>query len=102
MISAKINVSKILKDHLFKGEKGTYLDITLIENKEGTDQYGNDYFVVQDLGKEARERGEKGPILGNAKIRGAKQAAQAPAPQHAKPAPNPQHAYDPSDEDVPF
>jgi hypothetical protein len=79
MISAKINVSKILKEHLFKGEKGTYLDITLIENKEGTDQYGNDYFVVQDLGKEAREKGEKGPILGNAKVRGAKAPAN-PAP----------------------
>ena len=58
MIRAKINVSKILKDKLFKGEKGTYLDITLMENKDGTDQYGNDYMVVQDLGKEARERGD--------------------------------------------
>lgn len=97
MISAKINVSKILKDHLFKGEKGTYLDITLIPNKEGTDQYGNDYFVVQDLGKEAREKGEKGPILGNAKTRGAKQTT---APKTAaKPAPSAQENLD---EDVPF
>ena len=94
MISAKINVSKILKEHLFKGEKGTYLDITLIPNKEGTDQYGNDYFVVQDLGKEARESGQKGPILGNAKTRGAKPSAPKPAPA-AKP------AVDDSD-DVPF
>lgn len=98
MISAKLDVTKILKEHLFKGEKGTYLDITLIENKNGTDQYGNDYMVVQDIGKAAREAGHKGPILGNAKIREAKPAApKAPAPQHAKPAP----AAD-LDEDVPF
>lgn len=95
MISAKLNVSKILKDHLFKGEKGTYLDITLIENKEGTDQYGNDYFVVQDLGKEAREKGEKGPILGNAKIRG-----KQPAAAQSKSAPAAQKPVD--DSDVPF
>ena len=94
MISAKLNVSKILKEHLFKGEKGTYLDITLIENKEGTDQYGNDYFVVQDLGKEAREKGEKGPILGNAKIRGAKPAS---APKAAAPAPSAKPAVDPDE-----
>lgn len=86
IISAKLNVSKILKDRMFKGEKGTYLDITLLENKDGTDQYGNDFMIVQDLGKEARERGEKGPVLGNAKIRGGKPTA--PAPKHAKPAEN--------------
>jgi len=64
MIRAKINVSKIDKSKLFKGEKGTYLDIALIETPDG--QYG-DYVVVQDLGQEARQAGKKGPILGNAK-----------------------------------
>jgi hypothetical protein len=83
IISAKLNVSKILKDRMFKGEKGTYLDITLLENKDGTDQYGNDFMIVQDLGKEAREKGEKGPVLGNAKIRGGKPSA-ATAPKAAK------------------
>lgn len=87
IISAKINVSKILKDRMFKGEKGTYLDITLLENRDGTDQYGNDFMIVQDLGKDARDKGEKGPVLGNAKIRGGKPAA-APAPKSAKPAEN--------------
>lgn len=83
-IRVKIDVSKILKEHLFKGEKGTYLDITLLENRNGPDQYGNHYMVVQDLGKEARERGEKGPILGNGKEFGAKaQAAPKAAPKAA-------------------
>jgi hypothetical protein len=84
IISVKINTAKIDKTKLFKGEKGTYLDITLLENKDGTDQYGNDFMVVQDIGKDARDKGEKGAILGNAKIRGGKPAA-APKPA-AKPA----------------
>jgi hypothetical protein len=87
IISAKIDVSKIDKTKLFKGEKGTYLDITLLENRGGPDQYGNDFMVVQDLGKAARDKGEKGAILGNAKIRGGKPAA--PPPQRAKPDDNP-------------
>ena len=70
MIRVKIDVTKIDKTKLFKGAKGTYLYLTLIENRNGPDQYGNDFMVVQDLGKEARERGEKGPILGNGKMIG--------------------------------
>lgn len=85
IISAKIDVTKILKDKLFKGEKGTYLDITLLKNRDGPDQYGNDYMVVQDLGKEARDKGEKGPILGNAKIRGVRTDAAPQARTTQKP-----------------
>ena len=65
MQKLKINVNLIDKAHLFKGAKGTYLDVTLMENKDGADQYGNDGFIVQDIGKEAREAGQKGPIIGN-------------------------------------
>jgi hypothetical protein len=65
MIRIKIDVKKISKQAMFVGTKGTYLDLTLMDNREGTDEYGNDGFVVQDIGKERREAGEKGPILGN-------------------------------------
>jgi len=66
MIVCKIDVKKIDKAHLFTGAKGVYLDIALIANKDGgTDQYGNDGFISQGLSKEARARGEKGPIIGN-------------------------------------
>jgi len=61
----KIDVSKIDKTALYKGSKGTYLDVTLMDNRDGVDQYGNDGFIVQDIGKERREAGEKGAILGN-------------------------------------
>lgn len=67
MITGKIDVMKIRKDKLYAGAKGKYLDITLIPTP--TSEYGDDYMIVQDLGKEARQSGEKGPILGNARIR---------------------------------
>jgi hypothetical protein len=85
IIRAKIDVAKIPKSAIFVGAKGKYIDITLLENRDGPDAYGNDFMVVLDLGKEARQRGEKGPILGNAKKVG--NQAQAPAPaQHSAPA----------------
>ena len=68
MIKVKIDVTKILKEHLFAGAKGTYLDATLLDNRDGEDQYGNHYIVVQEISKDARDAGERGPILGNARI----------------------------------
>lgn len=63
---AKIDVTKILKEHLFQGKNGAkYLDIAIHDNRDGKDQYGNDGFITQSVSKEARERGEKGPIIGN-------------------------------------
>jgi len=65
MITAKIDVTKIEKARLYKGEKGTYLDIVLIETPNN--EYGNDYMIVQSVTKEEKEAGVKGAILGNAK-----------------------------------
>ena len=92
MIKLNLNVEKIDKSALFKGTKGTYLDLTMFENRDGTDQYGNDGFVVQDIGKERRLAGEKGPILGNFK-----NMDQAPAPQSD---PDPGEAYKKANEDM--
>lgn len=64
MITGKIDVTKIDKAKLFKGEKGTYLDIVLIETPDN--QYG-DYMIVQGVSKEERKAGKKGAILGNGK-----------------------------------
>jgi hypothetical protein len=66
ILRLKIDVTKIDKARLFKGEKGTYLDCTLLYN-EATDQYGNNGMITQDVSKEDREAGNKGAILGNAK-----------------------------------
>lgn len=68
MIKISINVGKILKEYLYEGKSGKYLNLVLFENRDGPDQYGNSHVVKQDLGKEAREKGIKGPVLGNAKF----------------------------------
>lgn len=76
IIKQKINLKNIDKTALFKSaETGNiYLDCTLLLNDE-PDQYGNHGMIVQDIGKERREAGEKGTILGNVKIFEQKSAA---------------------------
>jgi hypothetical protein len=68
MITIKIDVTKIDKALLYKGTKGTYLDVVLFETPD--DKFGNDYRVVQGVTKEARAAGVKGAILGNGKVIG--------------------------------
>lgn len=64
VINCKIDVKKITKKKLFEGEKGTYLNFTLVPTPNG--QYG-DFMLVEDTTKEEREAGTKGVILGNGK-----------------------------------
>ena len=64
-VRVKIDVSKIDKELLFKGSKGTYLDATVFIDPNQADQYGNHGMITQDVSKEARDKGEKGNILGN-------------------------------------
>ena len=68
MIIAKIDVTKIDKAHLFTGAKGKYMDLVLMENRDGKDRFDNDGMVVQGVSKEARAKGVKGPIVGNYRI----------------------------------
>ena len=63
-IAIKLDVSKISKDRLYRGEKGTYLDATIIMRDE-PDQYQNIGMIVENVSKEEREKGIKGTILGN-------------------------------------
>jgi len=65
-IRAKIDVTKIDRNKLFQGKKGTYLDLVLIPTPGN--QFGNDYVAVQNVSKEEREAGQRGEILGNAKL----------------------------------
>jgi hypothetical protein len=84
-ISIKIDVTKIDKEALYKGAKGTYLTLTVWPNKDGEDQYGNHASVKQDLGKDRRD--EKAPFIGSAKIiqrRNAPQSKPQEPPAKAK------------------
>lgn len=67
ILKLKIAVDEIDKERLFKGQKHTYLDATCFLEDE-PDQYGNHGRITQDVTKEEREQGIKGPILGNAKV----------------------------------
>ncbi len=93
MITVSINVTKIDKTGLIEGKNGKYLSLAMWENKTGVDQYGNAGFVTQDLGKERREAGEKGPILGNYRIMGERKSSAPTGQSHAAPS---------SDDDIPF
>jgi hypothetical protein len=84
MIRLKLNLRKLTDFRTFTGkdgveyaafpikanaiymtEKTASMDVTLMDNRDGPDQYGNDGFATLDLGKDRRIAGERGPILGN-------------------------------------
>jgi len=67
-VALKIDVSKIDKDLLFKGQKGTYLDATVFVDLGEADKYGNHGMITQDVTKAEKSAGQKGPILGNCKV----------------------------------
>lgn len=79
-VSLKIDVSKIEKDRLFKGAKGTYLDATVFIDLADLDQYGNSGMITQDVSKDEKDQGVKGAILGNCKVFWRDDNSQ-PAPQ---------------------
>jgi hypothetical protein len=62
-ISIRIDVSKIDKEKLFKGKKGTYLNLKTFINPKEFDQYGNNGFITQDI-----DGVDRPPILGNCKV----------------------------------
>ena len=68
-LSVKIDVSKISKNRLYKGKKGTYLS-AIILLKDEPDKYGNNGVIIEDVNKEERAAGVKGNILGNVKVVG--------------------------------
>jgi hypothetical protein len=79
IIRVKVDVTKIDKDRLFIGKKGTYLDLVLLPVRES--KFGESHLVKQDVSKEDREAGVEMPILGNATeiVSQPQQRQQAPA-----------------------
>lgn len=97
-ITAKIDVTKIAKEYLFRGKKGTYLDLVIWPNKNGEDEYGNTHMICQGVSKEARARGEKGPIVGNMAV----PEDEPPPREQARPTPSPAIGQDVEEDDIPF
>ena len=67
-VSIKIDVTKIDKSRLFKGEKGTYLDLTTFIDLDQKDQYDNNGFISQSVSKEEKENNVQTPLLGNCRV----------------------------------
>jgi len=61
LITAKIDVTKIQKQLLFSGQKGTYLDLVIWVNDE-PDRFGNDVSIEQKT-----DKGKDKIYLGNGK-----------------------------------
>ena len=66
-LNVRINVSKIDKSKLYKGEKGVYLNMTTFVDLDQEDEYGNNGFISIEQSKEQRDAGEQSAILGNVK-----------------------------------
>ena len=108
-VSLKIDVSKIEKARLFKGQKGVYLDATVFIDTAQLDQYGNSGMITQDVKKEEKDQGVKGAILGNCKVfwNDAGQQPQQQQYQQAQAQPMQQQAQPQPqaggfDDDIPF
>jgi len=95
-ISVRIDVTKIDKSRLYKGAKGTYLDLTTFVDTEQQDQYENNGFISQSLTKEEREAKAQTPILGNVKVFYTDGAAPQAKAQVAD------MSIEEMDEDIPF
>lgn len=61
-----INLSKLDKSAFFEDKKGNkWVNLVELEYRNGTNEFGKDGFIKQDLGKERREAGEDGEIVGS-------------------------------------
>jgi hypothetical protein len=66
IINASIDVTKIPKEALIKGKKGTYANVTVFITDET--RFGNNASVAMSQSKEQREAGEPKVYLGNGKV----------------------------------
>lgn len=97
-INVRIDVTKIEKARLYKGAKGTYLDMTTFVDIDNKDQYDNNGFISHSQTKEERESGEKTPILGNVKVF----YTDGGAPQNAGKVQQVMQEADLLEDDIPF
>jgi hypothetical protein len=98
-VGLKIKVNKIEKERLFKGANDVYLDATVFIDTDQKDEYGNNGMVTQDVTREEKEQGVKGPILGNCRVFWQEQVS---TPQPSSPAPQAGQALPDDDDDIPF
>ena len=67
IINIKVDVTKLDKSRFYKGEKGTYANLTVAENMDGESQYGDTLYVFESQSKEEREAKTPKNFVGNGK-----------------------------------
>ena len=68
-VNVSINVKEIDKARLVNHTNGkTYLNMTVFIDPNNPGQYGDHGMITQDVSKEERDNGVKGPILGNVTV----------------------------------
>tara|TARA_B100001057_G_scaffold436072_1_gene466860 strand:+ start:4046 stop:4324 length:279 start_codon:yes stop_codon:yes gene_type:complete len=67
LTSININLNKIPKEKIYEGEKGKYIQVTIVQNNE-VDQYGYNASIYASQSKEDREKKEKKVYLGNGNV----------------------------------
>jgi single-stranded DNA-binding protein len=99
-IEFQIDVTKIDKARLYKGNKGTYLTMTSFVDLDNVDQYENNGMITH----KKNEGEDRAPILGNAKVFWKdQQQAQQPRQHQAQQQASQQAApVDDFDDDIPF
>ena len=67
LMKLSIDVTKITKSRLYKGKKGTYLDL-VVELKDEVDQYNNNVAAWEGQTEEERKAKNDRNFLGNGKV----------------------------------
>jgi len=67
LISIRIDLDKITESRKYKGEKGTYIDLTVAVNDE-PNKYGKTVSVYEEQKKEEREQKLPKNYLGEGKV----------------------------------
>ena len=103
IIALKVDVSKIDKSRLFKGEKGTYLDL-MVSVDDQPNQWGNDVSCWQGQTQEERQQKANRNFLGNGKTVWSNEGQYNQMQQNsgAMPPPPPPAGLDDSGMELPF
>ena len=67
IINIKVDVTKLDKSKFYEGEKGTYANLTVAENRDGESQYGDTHYVFEQQSKEERLAKTDKNYVGNGK-----------------------------------
>lgn len=98
LLSISIDVTKIKKERLYRGEKGTYLKLTVSVNDEA-DQFGNTVSAYEEQTKEERDAKAPKNYLGNGKVFWSGESGHT---KHTSTSSTPTNTPAPADDNLPF